>query len=558
MYQLNVLPTNRFHYTTASALIDRYIGGSGANMKEALERAKGGILFIDEAYGMMPRRHAYGGDLMQVLLDTVTTDEYSGKILVILGGYKHQIEELFSYNPGFQSRFDKIRIEFPAWTPTTSAEALVIAIEREGKTITHEAKESLISYFGCLCDLPNWASARDVMELIKKNLEIERAARSYAQSKQKRQIEEATKPSASVPSAPARGNAAKQAQAAPIPYELEDVTTVFTAVIASRGGNVEKVNSNSFDSAEDNNNVKTVSSKQSLNAMIKSADMDSKLLVLCATDKENCESSRRFDSKFRSIASIMNDCNFVITDDPSIRHSIKISRTPTIRIFYKNQKLGDDIVADSTDVVINEIRMRLAMVNKMTLNSPPALCSPSSYRPPLPSSDYNPKVAPALLGPSIAPVVTKQKFLINDKTPKNGSDDEEEDINVWAALEEACSELGWSQQQVKSMLENTTDFPPSEILDIIIRSTGCTDTSKIKRMLQPQRTKVLQKVIFSIKESERLKNDKEDKVRCALMKISRCCMGFEFIKVSKGYICAGGSHYCSDDEVNKQINDSSK
>ena len=45
-YQLNVLPTARFEYVTAANLIDRYVGGSGNNMKEALKRAKGGILFI--------------------------------------------------------------------------------------------------------------------------------------------------------------------------------------------------------------------------------------------------------------------------------------------------------------------------------------------------------------------------------------------------------------------------------------------------------------------------------------------------------------------------------
>ena len=73
MYQLGVLPTKKFHYVTASNLIDRYVGGSGNNMKEALERAKGGILFIDEAYGMLPPGrgrggHSFGGDLMQTLL----------------------------------------------------------------------------------------------------------------------------------------------------------------------------------------------------------------------------------------------------------------------------------------------------------------------------------------------------------------------------------------------------------------------------------------------------------------------------------------------------------
>ena len=46
--QLEVLPTDRFEYTTAANLIDRYVGGTSNNTLEVLRRAKGGILFIDE------------------------------------------------------------------------------------------------------------------------------------------------------------------------------------------------------------------------------------------------------------------------------------------------------------------------------------------------------------------------------------------------------------------------------------------------------------------------------------------------------------------------------
>jgi len=52
MKQLEVLPSDRFEYVTASNLIDRYVGGTFNNTVEALRRALGGILFIDEAYGI--------------------------------------------------------------------------------------------------------------------------------------------------------------------------------------------------------------------------------------------------------------------------------------------------------------------------------------------------------------------------------------------------------------------------------------------------------------------------------------------------------------------------
>ena len=63
-----------------------------------------------------------------------------------MGGYKHQVEELFEFNPGFQSRFDKMRIEFPAWTGKQASDALIQMIERDGKVITEVAKQGIINH----------------------------------------------------------------------------------------------------------------------------------------------------------------------------------------------------------------------------------------------------------------------------------------------------------------------------------------------------------------------------------------------------------------------------
>jgi stage V sporulation protein K len=48
--QLKILPSDRFEYTTAGNLLSRYMGGTSNKTVDALRRAKGGILFIDEAY----------------------------------------------------------------------------------------------------------------------------------------------------------------------------------------------------------------------------------------------------------------------------------------------------------------------------------------------------------------------------------------------------------------------------------------------------------------------------------------------------------------------------
>ncbi len=114
--QLNLLPSDNFVYTTAGKLIDRFVGGTGNNTLDIMRQAKGGVLMIDEEYGMLPKNNHFGKDIMQALLDNVTSEEFKGKIVIILGGYQEHVEELFEINPGFQSRFDKMRVVFTDWT----------------------------------------------------------------------------------------------------------------------------------------------------------------------------------------------------------------------------------------------------------------------------------------------------------------------------------------------------------------------------------------------------------------------------------------------------------
>ena len=99
-------------------------------------------------------------------------------------------------------------------------------------------------------------------------------------------------------------------------------------------------------------------------------------------------------------------------------------------------------------------------------------------------------------GGQMAPAAPKYKhnvkMKVNGPTEDDGVDDDP--IDVWAALEEACAQLGWSLEQIQAMLEDTDNFPSKEILDIIMSSTGCDDAARIKSMLIPQRTKVLEKV----------------------------------------------------------------
>jgi len=95
-------------------LVGEYIGHTAQKTREQIRRALGGILFIDEAYSL-----ARGGekDFGKEAIDTLVKamEDHKDNLIVILAGYKDEMEWFLQTNPGLRSRFP-IRIEFSDYT----------------------------------------------------------------------------------------------------------------------------------------------------------------------------------------------------------------------------------------------------------------------------------------------------------------------------------------------------------------------------------------------------------------------------------------------------------
>ena len=65
-----------------------------------MNEALGGVLFIDEAYGLHPNRGPFAKDVLEQLLANLTDPKYAGKMLVIIAGYTQDISALLEANVG--------------------------------------------------------------------------------------------------------------------------------------------------------------------------------------------------------------------------------------------------------------------------------------------------------------------------------------------------------------------------------------------------------------------------------------------------------------------------
>ena len=107
-YEVGVLPRNVVIEVDRSQLVGAYVGQTEENVRNAVEKALGGVLFIDEAYNLK-REGQTGNDYGQVAIDTLvslmTSQEYGGKFAVILAGYPEEMRLFLDSNPGLRSRF---------------------------------------------------------------------------------------------------------------------------------------------------------------------------------------------------------------------------------------------------------------------------------------------------------------------------------------------------------------------------------------------------------------------------------------------------------------------
>ncbi|NGQ96305.1 AAA family ATPase [Brevibacillus sp. SYP-B805] len=106
--ELGLLESGHMVEVDRSHLVGAYVGQTEQRTMEAIQRAVGGVLFIDEAYSLK-RADASGTDYGQVAIDTLvaamTSGEYAGRFVVILAGYPEEMRHFLLANPGLRSRF---------------------------------------------------------------------------------------------------------------------------------------------------------------------------------------------------------------------------------------------------------------------------------------------------------------------------------------------------------------------------------------------------------------------------------------------------------------------
>ncbi|MFC8592136.1 right-handed parallel beta-helix repeat-containing protein [Streptomyces atroolivaceus] len=163
--QLGVLDRGQLIEAARADLVGRYIGHTAQLTREVFERARGGVLFIDEAYTLTPR--GGGADFGQEAVDTLLKlmEDHRDEVVVIVAGYTDEMERFLASNPGLSSRFPR-RIAFADY----SSEELVTIVRTQAANMGYECGPGtgplLKEYFDALPRDRSFGNARLARQVV--------------------------------------------------------------------------------------------------------------------------------------------------------------------------------------------------------------------------------------------------------------------------------------------------------------------------------------------------------------------------------------------------------
>lgn len=144
--QIGLLSKGHFIEVSRTDLIAGYQGQTALKVKNVIERAKGGVLFIDEAYSITENENSdsYGRECLTEL--TKALEDYREDLVVIVAGYKEPMKTFFEANPGLKSRFNTF-IYFEDYTDEELDKILELMCKKNDYELNDKVKRRLKKYF---------------------------------------------------------------------------------------------------------------------------------------------------------------------------------------------------------------------------------------------------------------------------------------------------------------------------------------------------------------------------------------------------------------------------
>jgi probable Rubsico expression protein CbbX len=165
LHRLGYIDHARVVSVTRDDLVGQYVGHTAPKTREVLQRASGGVLFIDEAYYLYrpENERDYGQEAIEMLLQIMEAER--DRLVVVLAGYRERMEAFFRSNPGMGSRIAH-HIDFPDYTVEELIAIGRMMVERRAYRLSPAAETAFREYVERRIARPRFANARSIRNAV--------------------------------------------------------------------------------------------------------------------------------------------------------------------------------------------------------------------------------------------------------------------------------------------------------------------------------------------------------------------------------------------------------
>ena len=165
-FAIGLLPSRRVHEVDRSALVAGFVGQTALKVQDAVDRAKGGVLFIDEAYSLSADSGAgFGDEAISTLVKAM--EDNRENLAVIVAGYTEPMKQFIESNQGLKSRFQN-SIYFSDYTDNELLEIFENLCISHKVEIDDSAKADLINHIQAAKPQGEQGNARYIRNLFEK------------------------------------------------------------------------------------------------------------------------------------------------------------------------------------------------------------------------------------------------------------------------------------------------------------------------------------------------------------------------------------------------------
>ena len=167
MYQaIGLLPGGQLVEVDRSTLVAGYVGQTALKVQEAINKARGGVLFIDEAYALSADRGAgFGDEAISTLVKAM--EDQRDSLAIIVAGYHEPMQEFIASNQGLKSRFQNT-ITFADYKTSELLDIFKVIAGGYKITLTDDVLTAIEKYFDEVKPAGDMGNARYVRNLFEK------------------------------------------------------------------------------------------------------------------------------------------------------------------------------------------------------------------------------------------------------------------------------------------------------------------------------------------------------------------------------------------------------